>query len=241
MLGYVFACSATLCDDDVSPVLEIDSLEVKMVRRKTLTDLQIARLKPREKRVTLPDPELRGHYVRITPAGAKSYCAVTRDPRGKQVWATIGSTDVYTIDEAREKAREAIKRIKEGYTPFEPPPIEPDSFKAVAENYIKRHVEKRKLRSRAEIERYLETDILPAWKDREFIGIRRGDVTKLLDDVEEASGPSQADHVLAIVRGIMNWFETRNDFVRQFPNWRKPIVWSFGRSKGTGARSTRQS
>ena len=182
-----------------------------MARRKTLSDLQIAKLKPGTKRITLPDPELRGHYVRITTSGAKSYCAVTRDPHGKQVWATIGSTDLYSINEAREKARTAIKRIKDGDKPFEPPPIEPDSFQAVAEGYMKRHVEKRKLRSRAEIERYLETNILPAWKDREFIGIRRGDVTKLLDDVEEASGPSQADHVLAVVRGIMNWFETRND------------------------------
>ncbi len=182
-----------------------------MARSKTLTDLQVKNLKPESKRVTLPDPELRGHYVRMTPAGAKSYCAVTRDPRGKQVWATIGSTDVYTIGEARDMAREAIKRIKAGLLPFEPPPTAPDSFKAVAENYLKRHVAANKLRSQAEIERYLDKDIFPVWQDREFAAIRRGDVTKLLDDVEEASGPSQADHVLAIVRGIMNWYESRND------------------------------
>ena len=102
-----------------------------MARRKTLTDLQVAKLKPGAKRITLPDPELSGHYVRITPTGAKSYCAVTRDPHGKQVWATIGTTDVYSIDEAREKARVAIKRIKAGQPAKEPSPIEPDSFRSV--------------------------------------------------------------------------------------------------------------
>ena len=182
-----------------------------MVRRKILTDNMVAKLKPGPKRRTLPDPELRGHYVRVTPTGAKSYVAVARDPGGRQIWATIGGADVLTIDEARERARSAILRIKAGQLPFEPPPTEPDSFRAVAENYIKRHVEANKLRSQADIERYLNKDIYPVWQDREFAAIRRGDVTKLLDEVQDASGPSQADHVLAVVRGIMNWHESRSD------------------------------
>ena len=33
-----------------------------MARRKTLTDTMIAKLKPGPKRLTLPDPELRGLY-----------------------------------------------------------------------------------------------------------------------------------------------------------------------------------
>ncbi len=73
-----------------------------MARRKTLTDNMIAKEKPGSKRRTLPDPELRGHYVRITPKGAKSFVAVARDPDGKQVWATLGGTDVLTIAGSRE-------------------------------------------------------------------------------------------------------------------------------------------
>ena len=182
-----------------------------MARRKTLTDSMVARLKPGPKRQTLPDPELRGHYVRITPTGAKSYVAVARDPTGRQVWATLGGADLLTIDDARDKAREAIKRIKAGKSAFEPPPVEPDSFKAVAENYLTRHVRANGLRSQGEIERILENDILPTWKDRAFEDIRRGDVTRLLDLVQDANGPSAADHVLAIVRGLMNWYASRSD------------------------------
>ena len=182
-----------------------------MTRRKTLTDNMVAKLKPGPKRLTLPDPELRGHYIRITPAGTKSYVAVVRDPRGKQTWATIGSTDHFTIDDARDMARKAIKRVKAGEMPFEPPPDKPDSFKAVAENYMQRHVKANGLRSQAEIERILEKYIYPAWRDREFVGIRRGDVTRLLDLVQDANGPRQADYVLAIVRGLMNWYASRSD------------------------------
>ena len=191
--------------------------------RKTLTDNMIAKLKPGPKRVTLPDPELRGHYVRMTPNGAKSYVAVARDSSGKQIWATIGAVDVLKIDEARERAREAIKRIKDGQTPFEAPPPKPDSFKAVTENYLKRHVKARGLRSQSEIERILNKYILPTWKDREFTSIRRGDVAKLLDDVQDANGPRQADYCLAVIRGIMNWYASRTD------NYSSPIIRGMGR------------
>ena len=182
-----------------------------MARPKTLTDAMVAKLKPGPKRQTLPDPLMRGHYVRITPKGAKSYVAVARNPGGKQVWATIGGADVLDIAEAREQARECIKRIKAGLDPFEPPPVKPDSFKAVAENYVERHVKANKFHSQSEIKRILESQVYPAWKDREFTSIRRGDVTKLLDTLQTANGPSAADHALAIVRGIMNLYASRSD------------------------------
>ena len=182
-----------------------------MTRRKTLTDSMITRLKPGPKRRTLPDPELRGHYIRITPTGAKSYVAVARDPVGKQIWATIGGADLLTIDDARDKAREAIKRIKTGQSAFEPPPAQPDSFKAVAENYLTRHVRAKGLRSESEITRILQNQVYPMWKERAFEDIRRGDVARLLDTVQDASGPSAADHVLAVVRGVMSWHESRSD------------------------------
>ena len=51
------------------------------------------------------------------------------------------------IEPARDKAREAIRRIKEGLPAFEPPPVQPDSFAAVAENWLKRHVEAKGLRT----------------------------------------------------------------------------------------------
>jgi len=41
--------------------------------RKTLSDKGVAALNPRAARYALPDPELRGHYVRVQPSGAKSF------------------------------------------------------------------------------------------------------------------------------------------------------------------------
>ena len=135
-----------------------------MTRRSTLSDIGVAALKPRAARFTFPDPELRGHYVRVMPSGAKSFVAVSRDPNGKQVWATIGSTDELKIEEAREKARQAIQRIKQGQTEDKP-----TTYRAVAENWLKRHVDAKGLLSEKEIRRCLSSYIYPHWADREFL------------------------------------------------------------------------
>jgi integrase len=177
-----------------------------MARRKTLSDVGVSNLKPRATRYVVADPELPGHYIRVMPSGLMSYVAVTRDPGGKQVWATVGSTSLVGIDEAREKAREAIKAIKAGENR-----ARPDTFKATAENWLKRHVEAKGLRTKIEIERCLAKYIYPAWEGREFTSIRRSDVAVLLDEIEDRHGPRQADAVLTIVRSITNWFATRHD------------------------------
>ena len=134
--------------------------------------------------------------------------AVARSPNGKQVWTTIGDTGVFRIEEARNHAREAIKRIRAGMPPTE---TRADFFADVAASWMKRHVEPNGLRSRREIVRMLETHILPAWRDRDFVAVKRSDVAKLLDHVEDQHGARAADYVLNVVRSIANWYAARTD------------------------------
>jgi integrase len=176
--------------------------------RKTLTDRGVAALKPRPQRYAFPDPQLTGHYVRVQPSGAKGFVTVARSPAGQQVWTRVGATDVMPINEARERARDAIKRVRAGLPAVEPAA---DSFASVAGNWLRRHVEPNGLRSRKEIVRLLDRYILPAWRDREFISIRRSDVAALLDHVEDNHGARQADYCLNVIRSIANWYAARND------------------------------
>jgi integrase len=179
--------------------------------RKTLSDKGVAALKPRAQRYAVPDPELRGHWIRVTPTGAKSFVTVTRGPEGKQVWSTIGATDVMTITEARERAREILKRVRSGQ-----PAIAPrgETFGAVTENWLKRHVEPSGLRSRDKIVGLLNRHVDADFRARELTGIRRTDIVALLDEVEDDHGARQAHNLLAIIRSIMNWQAARcDDFV----------------------------
>ncbi len=179
-------------------------------RRQTLTDKQVTTLKRRTKRYIIADPEQRGMYLRVPVSGPVVYAAVARH-QGKQTWATLGTADVLTIAEARDRAREAIRRIKEGLEPFAAPPVKPDSVTAVTTQWLKRHVEARGLRTAAEIKRRLDVYILPLIGDSPFAQLRRGDIARLLDVVEDKHGPWVADAVLVILRSISNWYSARDD------------------------------
>ena len=179
--------------------------------RKTLSDKGVAALKPRASRYTFPDPELRGHYVRVQPGGAKSFVAVALNPDAKQIWTTLGPADVLTIDEARGKARDAIKRVRAGLPALEAPPTKPATFQDIAEQWLARHVRPNQLRSEKEITRLLRVHVFPAWGGRPFLGIRRSDVAALLDHVQDHHSARQADYVLNVVRSVMNWYATRHD------------------------------
>ena len=153
---------------------------------KTLTDKAVAKLQPKAKTYHHPDPELRGHYVRVQPSGTRTFAVIARNPvTRKQEWATVGAADTLSIDEARKLAQTALARIRAGQPAFEPPV---QSFEAVARDWLKRHVAAKRLRSEKQITRLLELHVFHFWRGRPFLSIRRSDVTALLDDVEDDHG-----------------------------------------------------
>ena len=176
--------------------------------RKFLTDRGVAALKPRARRYAHPDPQLSGHVIRVQPTGSKSFVAVTDHSNGKQHWVTIGSAAVLGIEQARDRARTIIDRVRRGLPAIEP---QGETFGAVVELWRRRHVEANGLRSAAQINRLLNVHVLPTWRDRPLVGIRRSDIAALLDKIEDAHGARQADLVLTIVRAILNWYATRQD------------------------------
>ena len=179
-----------------------------MTRRHRLTDDAVCKLKPKAKRYTFADPELPGHYVRVQPSGAKCFVVVARDPRGKQHWRTIGAPPM-AIDDARDIGRKIIRSIREA---------PPDSFEAIVSEWFKRHVQKRGLRSAPEIERFMKQHLFDVWSGRDLTSIKRGDIAKLLDHIEDEHGARQADYALALLRQVFNWQARRDD------NYNSPIV-----------------
>jgi integrase len=83
------------------------------------------------------------------------------------------------------------------------------TLKAVAEDYLKR--EGVKLRSLKERTRVLRTWVYPALGERQIESIKRSEITRLLDNVEENSGPHQAQSVLAFLSRLFNWYSGRDD------------------------------
>ena len=153
-----------------------------------------------------PTRSWRGTTFEFELTGKRVFCVVARDPNGKQVWHTIGGSEIYSVAEAREAARDAIKAIKTGGNRNGV-----ETFESVANEWVKRHVEARGLISATDVKGYLSRTLIPAWGGREFTSLRRSDVAKLLDDVEDNNGVVSADRTLAVIRGICNWYATRHD------------------------------
>jgi integrase len=191
-----------------------------MIRSKRLDDDGVAKLKSGPKRVSIPDPELRGHYIRVNPSGAKSFWAVARNPSGKQTWKRIGEPPMSIVD-ARKHAMKIIGAIRSTVADE----IDHGSFESVSQQWFKRVVIKNEFRSERMISGLLKNHIVPAFAGMNFVDVRRKHVTALLDRMEDNQGARSADYALSIVKTICDWYAMRDE------DYSSPIVKGMGRRK----------
>lgn len=204
--------------------------------RKKLTEENIETLKPETgKQIIYADEVQRGLVLILNYGGLKTWAVRYYKPgiagekskeerRGERISIPLlhilGRHPELTAKQARKRA---MKFLANPVTALDA--ADEDSFKTVAEEFLKRHVRKKELRTADDIERLITNYIYPHWKERRFRDIKRGDVAKLLDHVEDNHGSRQADIVLAIIRKAMNWFAANND------DYVTPIVKGMGRYK----------
>ncbi|MFC0203358.1 integrase arm-type DNA-binding domain-containing protein [Novosphingobium soli] len=180
------------------------------------------------------------------------YCPADAKDR---VYVVAKGVSRLTLDAARQKAREWKAMIAEGVDPGKPEPeaepeVEADTIASVFAEYLKRHVMKEgqkdgrgkplaPLRSASEIQRifdhyiFADLDGNERWRDRLIASIARRDVTKLLDTIQDASGATQSDAVLAQLSAMFNWHAARDD------DFVSPIVRGMKRTKSSERKRKR--
>lgn len=151
--------------------------------------------------------------------GTRRWRAITYR-NGKPQSFKLGTYPQMSVREARAAALEYFEN---------PRKIEQQqavgTFHTIAENWFKRHVEENQLISAPEIKRQLLKYIYPKWHDHRFLDITRHDVNELLDQISDQHGRSMADAVLATLRSIMSWHQTRDS------NYLTPIVKGMRRAR----------
>jgi integrase len=195
--------------------------------RRNLTIKAIEALKPAPSggRYDIADAIVPGFGVRVTDKGKKSYILTARFPGSSNpTRRTIADVGAMELTKAREVARVWLSQIAAGLDPQaerERARLEAAhrlaTFGEVVQQFMTQHVRRNALRSGDEIDRLLKKDVLPVWRDREFVSIRGGDVARLLDEIE-ARAPVHADHVLAILSKLFNWYMAREE------NYQSPVV-----------------
>ena len=193
-----------------------------------LTDIAIQNLKPKATRYEVPDRNAHGLRIIVQPSGHKSF-AVRYRIYGKTQKLTLKAG--ISLAAARQACADIQYQLQQGRDPSATRRKEKearelaaqDTFQAIAEEYQRR--EGYKLRSADWCEKVLRRLVLPTLGDRPIAEIRRSDIIRLLDKIEEDRGPVMADRTLAIIRRIMNWHATRSD------EFRSPIVRGMARAK----------
>ena len=197
-----------------------------MAPRKKLTAQGISSLKPpasgRIERLDTVVPQL---ALRVTAGGTKSFAVRTRiHGSGKQVRVTLGEWPSTTLEEARQRARDALNAAKRGINPTEEKRREKEAqrahmandFGSIADLFIERYA-KRETKTWKETQRIFDKYVKPRWGKRPIAEIGKRDVVDLLDAVEDNHGVYMANRTLAAVRKLFNWAFDERDLIEVSP------------------------
>jgi hypothetical protein len=196
-----------------------------------LTDIAIRNLKAAPTRREIPDPGQRGLYVVIQPTGAKGF-AVRYRYAGKPRKLTLNGG--ISLAAARKAASDALYEVEQGRDPSEAKKITKakaalalaDTVQAICEEYLAR--EGQKLRTASSREATLRRLVFPELGNQPIHTLRRSQLVRLLDKIEDENGERSADIVLAYLSRVFNWHAGRSD------EFRTPIV------RGMRRRNTKE-
>jgi integrase len=180
---------------------------------KRLTAKSIEHLRPGTARREIPDGN--GLYYVIQSSGHRSWCVRYRH-NGKSVKLTL-SAGPFALADARLESAAAMKARSEGIDPAQAHKAErekaerskADTLRSVAEEYFAR--EEKRLRSIGQRRRIFERLIFPVLGGMPIGTIRRTDIIRLIDRVEDKSGPRMADYMAACLQRVFNWFAIREE------------------------------
>lgn len=173
-----------------------------------LTDTKIAAIKPPASgQDEHPDNKVTGLRLRVGASGKKTWI-VRRRVGAKVVNKKIGTYPLMGLAAARKEAEKVLAALdRDGSTE-----ALDRTFGAVAGHWIT-NVAKEKNSSWKLQERRLEMHVLPVWRDRKIVDIKRADIRDLLDGVE---GDVLPNRVLTIIKTVFRYALSR-DWIEASP------------------------
>ena len=166
-----------------------------------LAESRIQALKPSKRPYDIRDGELKGFGVRVLPSGAKRFF-IHSQHEGRRLWKTIGDAGSIGLDEARQRAREALAAVRRDQTPALP---EERLFKTVAEEVFSRYGRNWKPRTMKVNRNYLRSTILPWFGEMNIADIAKQDVQRWFASLRAT--PVAADRSAPILSVIMRQAE----------------------------------
>ncbi|WP_298870935.1 site-specific integrase [uncultured Bradyrhizobium sp.] len=167
------------------------------------------------------DAKKKGLALRVTKDGTRSWTYLFT-LGGRRVRMTFGTYPATSLAKAHTRADEAKAALEEGRDP-RAVLAKPATLKAIGDDWAER--EGAGLRTGEGRKATLARLVYPDLGGRPIGDIRRSDIVRLLDKIEDESGPVMADQTLAFLRRVFNWHASRDD------DFRSPIVRGMARTK----------
>jgi integrase len=199
-------------------------------KRQALTEKGVHRLPRKAKRYDVWDVLQLGLVLRVPPDPRRpiSYVAVSRRPKGRQVWRQVGQSHFMTLAQARDAARAVVYKVRLNLPLDETAPA---TVTHVCEKWLELVVQERGYRGAKERERLVRKHLIPAFGTRPIHDVRRADVNELIDAIAKTSGLTSANMVLKTTSAVCNWWQSRDD------TFRSPIV--RGMARGPAIKRSR--
>ena len=181
---------------------------------------------PGAERTTFWDAALPGFGLMVTASGHRSYVVQYRAGRTSR---RVTLKNGLSLIEAKREAKAVLGAVAKGRDPLQEARVaraaELNSLRSVAEEYLAR--EGRNLRGRTLRGKHdtFRLHVYPRFASRPIDSIKRSEIVRLLDKIEDENGATAAQHVLAALRRMMNWYAGRSD------DFRSPIVRGMSRIK----------
>jgi integrase len=156
------------------------------------------------------DTEQRGFGLLVLPSRQKRYIVQYR-LAGRSTRMTFKPG--LTLTEARKEAKAKLGEVAKGVDPMarrrRQEGAASNTLKAIAEEYFKREGDK--LRSAEWRKAAFERLIYPALGARQIDTIKRSEIVRFLDKIEDERGPQMAHKALAFLSKLFNWHASRDD------------------------------
>ena len=182
--------------------------------RSRLTATMVEALRPKKRRYEVTDPAASGLQIRVECSGTK-YWLFRFYWHKARVRYFLGDWPAVSLASARETAiaahqllRKGIDPRRSGLTPrnaratmLEPTRaavVEKNSVGFLAEEFIRLHIHPRR-KQPEEVQRMLDRDVLPTWRDRDARTIKPREVIELLDSIVARHAPVMANHVASLL------------------------------------------
>jgi integrase len=192
--------------------------------RKKLTPAFVARVAPAATNQIYWDEEQRGFGLLVLPSGQKRYVVQYR-VAGRSTRMTFKPG--LTLTEARKEAKVKLGAVAKGVDPLaerrRQEGAATSTLRAITEEYFGR--EGKKLRSLSVKRSVFERLIYPVLGARQIDSIKRSEIVRLLDKIEDERGPHMAQSALAFLSKLFNWHAGRDD------DFLSPIRRGMGRIK----------